>query len=151
YLGGFAPDPAHATMASAWFAAGTEVIFAAAGGAGFSIKSAAEGAGGSVIGVDVDQSGNSDTVITSATKALDVSVYDMLVDFMNESFRGGNELRFTAAINGVSLPMETARFQNFTQADYDRVFGQLAGGAVSVSPSLDMDDIHTELVSVQEM
>ncbi|MCL2853138.1 MAG: BMP family ABC transporter substrate-binding protein [Defluviitaleaceae bacterium] len=151
YLGGFAPDPAHATMASAWFAAGTEVIFAAAGGAGFSVKSGAEGAGGTVIGVDVDQAGASPTVITSAMKALDVSVYDLLTHFMEGNFLGGGELRYNAAINGVGLPMESSRFQAFTQEQYENIFNQLASGAISVSSSLDMGDLDVSLVTVNEM
>ena len=151
YLGGFAPDPAHATTASAWFAAGTEVIFAAAGGAGFSVKSGAEGSGGLVIGVDVDQHAASPTVVTSAMKALDVSVYDMLIDFAAGSFRGGNELMFNAAVNGVGLPMNNSRFDSFSQAQYDAIFAELASGRVSVNGSLSMDDIVVSLVTVNQM
>ena len=141
YIGAFAPSPETATMASAWYAGGVEVIFAAAGGAGASVKAGAEGAGGSVIGVDVDQAHLSPTVITSAIKALDVSVYDMLTDFLNGTFRGGRELMFDASVNGIGLPMHSARFQNFTQADYDAIFALLASGAVVVN------NVVTETVS----
>jgi len=153
YLGGFAPDPAHTTTAAAWFAGGTEVIFAAAGGAGGSVKAGAEGADALVIGVDVDQSTLSDTVITSAMKALDVSVYDMLTDFLNGQFRGGDVLMFNAAVNGIGLPMDTSRFGTFTQAQYDAIFNQLASGAVAVNSSLEMGDIlpGLELVTVNDM
>ena len=153
YLGGFAPSPDHVVTASGWFAGGTEVIFAAAGGAAGSVMTGAEASGGLVIGVDVDQSGDSDTVITSAMKALDVSVDDMLTDIMNGQFRGGIEHMFNAAINGVSLPMDTSRFQNFTQAQYDAIFAQLASGAINVNSSLTMSDIieNIELVTVNEM
>jgi len=133
YVGGFAPSPEVATTASAWFAGGTEVIFAAAGGAGFSVISGAEAEGGSVIGVDVDQSDASQVVITSAMKALDVSVYDMLTDFLNGSFRGGGELMFDASVNGIGLPMNNSRFQSFTQAQYDAIFALLANGSVTVN------------------
>ena len=155
YLGGFAPDAAHATTAQAWFAAGTEVIFAAAGGAGFSVMSGAETAGGLTIGVDVDQSAQNPTVITSAMKALDESVYVMLTDFMNGTFRGGREILFNASIDGVGLPMATSRFQNFTQAQYDAIFEQLASGAVSVSnvvtPTVSEANLDISLVTVNEM
>ncbi|MCL2420584.1 MAG: BMP family ABC transporter substrate-binding protein [Defluviitaleaceae bacterium] len=140
YLGGFAPDPAHAMAAAAWFADGTQVIFAAAGGAGFNVMSAAEGAGASTIGVDVDQAGLSPSVITSAVKGLDVSVNAMLTAFVEGRFQGGEQL-FDASINGVGLPMGSARFENFTTAQYDNVFAQLAGGSVTVSNSLVMDEI----------
>jgi len=153
YLGGFAPDPAHVTTAAAWFAAGTEVIFAAAGGAGFNVMSAAEAAGASTIGVDVDQSGLSDSVITSAMKALDVSIYDMLTDFMNGNFRGGQELLFDASVNGVGLPMSNSRFTNFTQAQYDAVYASLAEGRIRVNNSQELSDIlaNISLVTVNEM
>jgi len=155
YVGGFAPSPEVATTASAWFAGGTEVIFAAAGGAGFSVISGAEASGGSVIGVDVDQSGASEVVITSAMKALDVSVYDMLTDFLNGTFRGGVELMFNASVNGVGLPMATSRFQHFTQAQYDAIFALLADGSVVVSnvvtPTVAEADLGLTLVTVTEL
>ena len=132
YVGGFAPDPGVATLASAWYADGIEVIFAAAGGAGFSVMSGAEASGGAVIGVDVDQSGDSDTVITSAIKALNVSVYDLLTDVLNGQFRGGVEVIFDAAVNGIGLTMDTARFENFTAAQYEAIFALLADGTIVV-------------------
>jgi basic membrane protein A len=153
YLGGFAPSPEHAATASSWFAGGTEVIFAAAGGAGASVMAGAEGAGGLVIGVDVDQSGDSETVLTSAVKGLASSVYQMLNDIAAGNFRGGNVLTFGAVNDGVGLPMETSRFTTFTQAQYDAIFAQLVSGAVSVSDSLELSDITSglTLVTVVEM
>jgi len=148
YLGMFAPDPAHVTMAGAWFAAGTEVIFAAAGGAGASVIAAADAAGASVIGVDVDQSGDSPVVVTSAVKGLAASTLYMLEAHRDGAFPGGREYMFNAAINGVGLPMETSRLANFTQAQYDAIFAQLASGAVSVNASLEQGDIQTSLVTV---
>ena len=149
YIGGFAPDPAVATLAGSWFATGTEVIFAAAGGAGFSVISAAEGAGASVIGVDVDQGHESDVVVTSAVKGLATSVHDMLDDIVRGTWRGGRGLHFDATVNGIGLPMETSRLQNFTQAQYDAIFGRLAGGSVPVSDSLDFAEILERLSYVQ--
>ena len=151
YLGSFAPSPEVTTQAAAWYVSGVEVIFAAAGGAGGSVFAAAEGAGASAIGVDVNQSGDSDSVITSAMKGLAPSVYAMLTDFVAGNFRGGQHLIFDASIDGVALPMNDSRFTNFTQAQYDAIFAQLASGAVSVSNSLEMGDIQTTLVTVNEM
>ena len=136
YIGGFAPSPEVATMAGAWYAAGTEVIFAAAGGAGFSVISAAEDAGTWAIGVDVDQAADSPRVLTSAMKALGVSVNDMLTDFVSGNFRGGSNLLFNAAVNGVGLPMDTSRFSNFTVAQYDAIMAQMAAGSIVVSTVL---------------
>jgi len=152
YFGAFAPDPAFAVTASAWFAAGTEIIFAAAGGAGANVFSAAEGAGASVIGVDVDQGHLSESVITSAVKGLDVSVYDMIAAFWLGTFQGG-ELRFDASNNGIGLSMASSRMQNFTQAQYENIFEQLASGAISVSSSEVLSEIleNISLVVVTEL
>jgi basic membrane protein A and related proteins len=87
YLGGFGPTPEYQTEAATWFQGGTEVIFAAAGGAGNSVMAAAEANNGKVIGVDIDQSAESTTVITSAMKGLGISVYDALADFYAGSFQ----------------------------------------------------------------
>ena len=74
YVGNFDASPENAAKASAWFNEGTECIFACGGGVGNSVMKAAESAGKVVIGVDVDQSGESTTVITSAMKNLGSSV-----------------------------------------------------------------------------
>ena len=149
YAGSFAPDPAVTTLAGSWYAAGTEVIFAAAGGAGFSVITAAEAAGASMIGVDVDQGGVSDVVVTSAIKGLGPSVYLMITEFVNDVWRGGNELTLDASVNGVGLPMESSRLTNFTQAQYDAIFGRVASGAISVSSSIDFDEVVAELSLVE--
>jgi basic membrane protein A len=153
YLGGFAPTPEHQTTAAAWFATGTEIIFAAAGGATGSVIAGAEAQDGVVIGVDVDQSHLSEVVISSAMKALDNSVFDMITDVMNGSFRGGQVHMFNASINGIGLPMNNSRWNNFSQAQYDAIFAQLANGSIVVSPSLDMGDVlsNVSLVTVNEM
>ena len=135
YLGQFHPDPAISTQAAAWFHSGIDVIFAAAGGAGGSVKAGAETAGGLVIGVDVDQGHLSNTVITSAIKALDVSVYDIINSFMRGNFRSG-ELRYDATNDGIGLAMGSARFHNFTQAQHDAIFDQIASGAITVDATV---------------
>jgi len=53
FLGGFGPDAQFQAKAATWYDDGTEVIFAAAGGAGGSVMKAAEQEGGKVIGVNL--------------------------------------------------------------------------------------------------
>ncbi|MCL2499988.1 MAG: BMP family ABC transporter substrate-binding protein [Defluviitaleaceae bacterium] len=158
YMGGFGADPAHTATANGWYAGGTEVIFVAAGAVGFSVmEAAAAGAGRWVIGVDVDQSGASPTVLTSAMKALGDSVYTMLSDIQNNRFQGGNTLTLTAAQNGVALPMNNSRFTTFTQAQYNAILSQLAGGGVVVNSfNSSPDDMPTvigglRILNVNEM
>ena len=136
YTGGFAPTPEAETLAASWYNAGTEVIFAAAGGAGNSVMAAAEAAGKYMIGVDVDQSSQSTSVITSAMKSLGTGVYDGLKAYYDDKFPGGKIVYMGADVNGIGLPMESTKIDGFTQADYDAIYAKLADGTIKV-----VDDI----------
>jgi len=151
YWGAFIPSGEAATFAGSWYAAGTEIIFAAAGGVGFSVMSAAEGANAFVVGVDGDQSSDSTTVITSAMKLLDVSVNEMITDYVNGSFKGGRAHTFDASSNSVGLPMATSKFNNFTQAEYDAIFNKIKSGEVVVNDTLEMSDLTIVQVTVNEI
>ena len=132
YTGAFAATPEAQAMAASWYQNGTEVVFGCGGAVGNSVMAAAEEAGAKVIGVDVDQSAESDTVITSAMKQLSVSVYDGVKAFYDGSFPGGSTSVFTAANDGVGLPMEASKFTTFAQADYDALYAKLAGGEIEI-------------------
>ena len=139
YTGHFDATPEVQEMAASWYSSGIEVIFAAGGSVGNSVMAAAEQAGKFVIGVDVDQSNQSHTVITSAMKGLTPSVYECISDYYAERFPGGQTLIFEAANNGVSLPMATSRFRTFSQADYNSIFSKLADGTIKRFDNLDGD------------
>lgn len=132
YTGGFAATPEAQTLASSWYSDGTEVIFACGGKVGNSVMAAAESSKGKVIGVDVDQSSESDTVITSAMKGLAASVQSALTDYYADKFPGGQCLTLGAAQKGVQLPMETSKFNTFTKDDYDAVYDQLVKGTIAL-------------------
>ena len=133
-------------MAASWYQNGTEVIFGCGGAVGNSVMAAAQEKGTKVIGVDVDQSFESDTVITSAVKKLSVSVYDGITAFYAGSFPGGATSVFKAENNGVGLPMENSKFDTFTQADYDAVYEKLVAGEFTlVQPSADNNDPTVDL------
>ncbi|MDR0312398.1 MAG: BMP family ABC transporter substrate-binding protein [Treponema sp.] len=139
YTGAFAATPEAQTMAASWFNSGLEVIFACGGALGNSVMAAAEQTGKKVIGVDVDQSIESSTVITSAMKGLQASVYSAITDFYNNRFPGGQTVVFTAANRGVGLPMSTSKFNTFRQSDYDSIFNALASGRIPRMDTLDSD------------
>ncbi len=133
YLGTFDAGAEVETQAAGWYDGGTELIFAAAGGAGGSVMSAAEDADAWMIGVDVDQSAESDRVLTSATKALAESVQQALAaHYDDDAFPGGETWYLGAADDGVALPMETSRFTDFTQADYDEIYETISSGDFKV-------------------
>ena len=133
YTGAFAATPEAQAMAASWYQNGTEVVFGCGGAVGNSVMAAAEEAGAKVIDVDVDQSGESDTVITSAMKMLSNSVYDGVKAFYDGSFPGGQTSVFTAENDGVGLPMETSKFESFTQADYDALFADMKAGKITIN------------------
>jgi basic membrane protein A and related proteins len=153
YTGGFAPTPEAETLAASWYNAGTEVIFAAAGGAGNSVMAAAEAAGKGMIGVDVDQSSQSDSVITSAMKALGVGVYDGLKAFYDDEFPGGEIVYLGADVDGIGLPMDSTKIDGFTQADYDAVYAKLADGTITVIDDTTKlpTDFNSSIVKVTEV
>jgi basic membrane protein A len=131
YTGGFDATPEAQAMAASWYSSGTEVIFGCGGAVGNSVMAAAEAAGTKVIGVDVDQSPESDTVITSALKMLSISVYDGITDYYKDAFPGGQSLTKSAKEDGVGLPMATSKFNTFSQADYEAIYAKLVSGEVT--------------------
>lgn len=135
YTGAFEATPEAQSMAASWYQNGTEVIFGCGGAVGNSVMAAAQEKNGKVIGVDVDQSFESEAVITSAMKLLSNSVYDGIKDFYAGTFPGGETSVFRAANDGIGLPMDTSKFNTFTQADYDAVYKKLVDGEVTLTAS----------------
>ena len=132
YTGAFSATPEAQSMAASWYQNGTEVIFGCGGAVGNSVMAAAQEKNARVIGVDVDQSTESETVITSAMKLLSNSVYDGVKDFYDGSFPGGRTSVFTAANNGVGLPMDTSKFEKFSQEQYDAIYKKMADGEITL-------------------
>ena len=130
YTGGFAATPEAQALAASWYNSGVEVVFGCGGAVGNSVMAAAEEAGKAVIGVDVDQSSESATVITSAMKGLAPAVTSMLEAYYGNTFPAAGALNLGAAEAGVKLPMETSKFNTFTQADYDAIYAKLVAGEI---------------------
>jgi basic membrane protein A len=137
YTGGFDATPEVQALAASWYNEGTEVIFGCGGGVGFSVFAAAEAAGKPSIGVDVDQSFLSASVITSAMKGIGEAANQLLTKFYDGSFPGGEAIVLDASNQGVKLPMETSKFKTFSQADYDALYAKLAAGEVKILKDTD--------------
>ena len=155
YTGSFEATPEAQSMATGWYQAGTEVIFACGGSVGNSVMAAAEASDNAkVIGVDVDQSSESDTVITSAMKMLSNSVYDAITSAYDGSFPGGSTTVFDASNDGVGIAMDTAKFNTFSQADYDEIYAKLVAGEITIDNDVtkevtDLDLSHVAVNYVQ--
>lgn len=139
YTGGFDATPDAQAMAAGWYTTGTEVIFSCGGSVGNSAMAAAEANNGKVIGVDVDQSPESATVISSAMKGLSESVTKMLDAYYAGTFPGGQNLTLGAADNALGLPMDTSKWNTFAQADYDALFAKLAAGEIALQKDTDVE------------
>ena len=126
-------------MLAGWFNAGTEVIFMCGGTMFNSGAAAAEAADAAIIGVDVDQSNQSDTVITSACKGLAQSVQISLGNFYNKGLQKG-ALVLGAADDAVGLPVDTWSLTNWTVDDYNALFEQIKSGEITVDNNSDMAD-----------
>lgn len=139
YTGSFEATPEAQSMATSWYKAGTEVIFGCGGSVGNSVMSAAEASNGKVIGVDVDQSSESDTVITSAMKMLSNSVYDAITSAYSGNFQGGKTTTFNVTNDGVGLAMDTAKFNSFTKEDYQEIYNDLVMGNIKIDNDTEKD------------
>ena len=145
YTGDFADTPENQTMAASWFSSGTEVIFGAGGKVGNSVFAAAEAAGAKSIGVDVDQSAESDSIITSAKKGLAQAVKDALADFDAGTFKGGvTDIYDLTVPGGLGLEMGNSKFESFTQADYDALVAALIADTDGVTSGISNDFVAYE-------
>ena len=152
YSGDFKATDEVKTKMDSWYSSGTEVVFACGGPVCQNCDAAAQANGGKMIGVDVDQSGQFDTVITSAMKALAPSVNLVLTDTMNNNWKisdtyAGKTTCLGAAEGCVGLPMETSKFTKFTQEQYDTLFKGIVDGSLVIDASFDAD-VHPEVSAV---
>jgi basic membrane protein A len=142
YANSFAPSDDIRTKMDGWYTGGTEVVFACGGGIYLSVVAAAEAADGKVIGVDVDQSSVSPTVITSAFKDLANSVKMSLTKLYD------NKGKWPTGMAGVSSTLGAAekctgiptaegswRFNTFTVEQYQAVLDKIINGDIAINDS----------------
>ena len=126
------------TLAAGWYTNGTEVIFACGGSMFQSIAAAASAEDANVIGVDVDQSFESPTVITSAMKGIGEAAQQALKaaeseDSWNAFIGDGNtSITLGAAEGAVGLPTATWSLEGWTVADYEAKLADIVSGKVVV-------------------
>ena len=134
YGGSFSASPELQTMANGWYTNGTEVIFACGGSMFASVAAAASANDGAVVGVDVDQSSESDTVITSAMKGLAASVQWACAKVYDGSFAemGGTCATLGAKDNAVGLPTATWSLTQWTVDEYNAMLAAMADGSLVV-------------------
>ena len=138
--------------ASRWYGDGTQVIFACGGSIVNSVIKAAEDTGseedgenvvysGKVIGVDTDQSGRSDTVITSAKKEIQTSVNDILNTYIHDNFKGNSIFNYDLKNKGVSIEIKNSRFKDFKGTDYTTLVDDIKAGKISIRKEMGDKDL----------
>lgn len=134
YGSNYSPSPDLQSMMQGWYSGGTEIVFACGGGMFSSISAAAAANDGYVVGVDVDQSSQSDTVITSAMKGLEQSVNFALDKQFTGNWAdiGGTGTSLGAKDDAVGLPTATWSMTKFTVAEYETLLAGIKDGSVSV-------------------
>ena len=129
------------TMIAGWYQNGTEVVFACGGPMFDSISAAAAAEDAKVIGVDVDQSSQSPTVITSAMKSIGGAAQSAIMAAQSEdswkAFNGdGTQTIVLGAVeDAVGLPVSTWSLQNWTVDAYQAMLADIASGKLVIDGS----------------
>jgi basic membrane protein A len=144
YQGSFDNQAAGQQLAAQMYGRGVNAIFAAAGGVGVGVINEAKtrvkaGEEVWVVGVDVDQyadgiyAENKSVILTSATKCIDQSAYDMIKAEKEGKFPGGQILVFDAKNNGVGIPDQNPNLSEDVQEKVADIFAKLQSGEIVVA------------------
>ena len=122
------------TMISGWYETGTEIVFACGGSMFSSIGSAASANDAYVVGVDVDQSFESETVVTSALKGLTNATAWAIGKHYNGEWDTIGDVAISLGANddAVGLPTETWSLTGWTVEEYNALLAAIKAGTVVV-------------------
>ena len=142
YGASFSASPELQTMIKGWYETGTEIVFACGGSMFSSIVAAAAENEGYVVGVDVDQSSESETVITSAMKGLSSATQWAIGKFYDGKWDeiGGVAQSLGAEEDAVGLPTENWLFETYTVEEYNELLAAIKSGEVVVDGTVVTDD-----------
>ena len=144
YGASFGPSAELETMLNGWYENGTEVIFPCGGGMYLSCFSAAAANDGWALGVDSDQAGDSDTVLTSAMKGVDSGAYWILEKYFNGEWDSvaGQSVALGVADDAIKLPTAPGswRFKTFTVEEYEAMVEAVKDGSLAIDGSTLLND-----------
>ena len=150
YGASFTASPELEAMAKGWYMNGTEVIFACGGSMFSSIVSAASANDLFVVGVDVDQSFESKTVVTSALKGLASATEWAINKFYAGEWETIGDVANNLGANdaAVGLPTETWSLENWAVADYEALLAKIVSGELVIDNTvLEADAIKNAALS----
>ena len=138
----FSPSTELQALVSGWYNAGTQIVFCCGGDMFQSVAQAAAENDGAVVGVDSDQSFDSDTVVTSAMKGLADGVQWALSKVYDGTFSevGGTVVSLSAKENAVGLPTATWSLKNFTVEQYQAELAKIVNGEITVDNNSEMSN-----------
>jgi basic membrane protein A and related proteins len=115
-------------------AEGSQVVFAVAGQCGLGALDAAKEKSVQGVGVDADQSFLGSHILTSATKKVDVAVFDTIKAVQDGSFKGGEDTVYDAKSGGVGfgkLNSEGSKYED----QLNQVLEQIKSGEITDLPT----------------
>ncbi len=136
-------------MIAGWYETGTEVVFACGGSMFASIVAAASASDGFVVGVDVDQSFESETVVTSALKGIAEASSWAITKAYDGTWAdiGGVATSLGANDDAVGLPVATWSLEKYTVAEYEAMMAALKDGSLVVKN----DDLQFDAITKAEL
>ena len=134
YGASFSASPEMQTLTNGWYETGTEVIFSAGGSIFQSIVAAAAANDKFVVGVDTDQSYESDTVITSALKGIGEAASWAIGKAYDGSWASLNGFVSLGAADGATgLPTATWSLKNYSVDEYKAQLADMIAGKIEIS------------------
>ncbi|MBE6998464.1 MAG: BMP family ABC transporter substrate-binding protein [Ruminococcaceae bacterium] len=134
YGASFSASPEMQTLANGWYETGTEVIFSAGGSIFQSITAAAAANDKFVVGVDTDQSYESDTVITSALKGVKEAASWAIGKAYDGTWASLNGFVSLGAADGATgLPEATWSLKNYSVDEYKAQLADIVSGKLQIS------------------
>jgi basic membrane protein A len=110
---------------------GSGIVFQVAGQCGLGALDAAKEKQVQGIGVDADQAYLGSQILTSATKKVDVAVFDTIKDVQGDTFKPGADRVFDLKTDGVGIGKVSADGTKY-QAALDKVAADIKSGSVTV-------------------
>ena len=134
YGASFSPSPELQTLMNGWYENGTEIVFSCGGSMFASVTAAASANDGFVVGVDVDQSYESDTVLTSALKGLAEGTEWAVAKAFDGTWDeiGGTAVSLGVADDAVGLPVDTWSLEVYTVEEYEALKAAVAAGEIVI-------------------
>ncbi len=134
YGASFSASPELQSMIAGWYETGTEIVFACGGSMFSSIVQAASANDAWVVGVDVDQSYESETVVTSALKGLSNATAWAIGKYYAGEWETIGDVATSLGANddAVGLPVDTWSLTGWTVEEYNALLAAIKAGEVVV-------------------